>query len=88
MLKLYSSGNAKKAAIVAVAIIALGAAFYFSNNVSQNDRPKSLSQEEIMAKQMKELEKLRQENAKNPLTKEEINKQMKELEKLRNNNIL
>lgn len=83
MPKLYSLGNMRKIVIIAIAIVALGAVFYFSNNVSQDERSKSLSQEEIMANQMEELEKLRQEVARNPLTKEEINKQMEELEKLR-----
>lgn len=86
MSKFYSSGSIKKVAIVILAIIAIvSLGSYFLNKQSKRKEiiQKPLSREEILAKQMKELDRLRQESLANPLSQEEINKQMEELEKLR-----
>lgn len=83
MLKHYSSGGTKKIAIIAVAVVAVGALFYLSNERSSFRTLKPLSPEEIMAKQLEELDKLRQEAIVNSLTEEEKKKQLEELDKLK-----
>lgn len=86
-MKNKSFGFAKKIIIIIIAIAILAIIsfvgerkgyFYPSDSV--------LSQEEILAKQMEELDKLRQENGANPLTQEEINNQAKELDGLKQKN--
>lgn len=80
----YSSGNMKKALIIAIAIVVLGVLFFFNKRFDRTSRP--LSPEEIIKKQMEELDKLREQAAANPLTEEEKKKQMEELDKLRAEN--
>lgn len=79
MLKHYSAGSMKKAVIIAIAVVVLGALFFLSQRFKMT--PKPLSPEEIMARQMEELDKLRKETP--PLTQEQLDKQREELDKLR-----
>ena len=77
-----SSGFAKKIIVIVVAIIILIAISFISKQKGYfSSDPVGLSQEEILAGQMKELDKLRREAP--PLTQEQISAQAKELEKLR-----
>ena len=77
-----SSGFAKKIIIIAVAIIILIAISFVSKQKGYfSSNPIGLSQEEILAKQIEELDRLRKETP--PLTQEQISSQVKELEKLR-----
>lgn len=79
-----TSGFAKKIIIIIIALAIL-AIISFIGKQKGYFSPSSdvLSQEEILAKQMEELENLKKVNSANPLTQEEINKQSKELEGLR-----
>ena len=76
----YSSGNVKKIVIIAMAVIVFGAIFFLSR-LSDDISPKQLSPEEIIARQIEELDKLRKETP--PLTPEQLNQQTEELDKLR-----
>ena len=75
-----SSGGAKKIIIAAAAIVAFGAVFVLSR-LSDDILFKTLSPEEITARQMEELEMIRKKTP--PLTQEEIDKQMEELDKIK-----
>lgn len=82
-----SSGFAKKIIVIAVAIIILIAISFVSKQKGYfSSDPIGLSQEEILAKQIEELDRLKQEGGANPLTQEDINKQVDELNKLRSQN--
>ena len=83
MFNFYSSGSVKKIAIAAIAIVIFGAFFVSSRLFIMDATPKSLSPEEILAKQEEELKKFREQALANPLTEEEIKRQEEELEKLR-----
>lgn len=84
---LSSSTNqgSKKVLIMVFALVAILALYYFLNKRSDDPTtdvsPQAETQEEIMARQMEELNKLRKETP--PLTQEQISSQAKELEKLR-----
>lgn len=79
-----TAGFVKKIIIIIVAIAVLAIISFMGNKkgffVSHDD---VLSQEEMSAKQMEELENLKQANSAGSLSQEEINKQSKELEGLR-----
>ncbi|MBI4692004.1 MAG: hypothetical protein HY773_00965 [Candidatus Terrybacteria bacterium] len=72
---------AKKRFLIIVIILVLllaGVVVYFKFR-----KPKELTQEEIIQKQIQELDALRQQAGAKPLTQEEIKKQIQELDKLR-----
>lgn len=79
-----TAGFVKKIIIIIVAIVVLAIISFVGNKkgffVSPDD---VLSQEEMSAKQIAELESLKQANSAGSLTQEEISKQSKELEGLR-----
>lgn len=81
-----SAGFVKKIIIIIIAVVIL-AVISFVGKQKGYFSPSSdvLSQEEMLAKQMEELESLKQANSGDPLTQEEINKQSKELDGLRQN---
>ncbi|MEK7069746.1 MAG: hypothetical protein AAB822_00330 [Patescibacteria group bacterium] len=82
-----SSGFAKKIIVIVVAIIILIAISFISKQKGYfSSDPAVLSQEEILAKQIEELDRLKQEDATNQLTQEDIDKQADELNKLRSQN--
>ena len=82
-----SSGFAKKIIVIVIAIIILIAISFISKQKGYfSPDPIGLSQEEILARQIEELDRLKQEGGDNPLTQEDINKQVDELNKLRSQN--
>lgn len=81
MLNSNLSDKSNKIIFVAVAIIIIGLLFFFANRYSSETAPATLSQEEIIKKQLEELDSLRKETP--PLTQEEINRQLEELNKLK-----
>lgn len=82
-----SAGFAKKIIIIIIAVVIL-AVISFVGKQKGYFSPSSdvLSQEEILAKQIEELESLNQANNSSQLTQEEINKQVKELDGLSKKN--
>lgn len=77
------AGFAKKIIIIIIAVAILAIISFVGKQKGYFPSSEDLSQEEILAKQMEELESLKQENSANPLTQEEVNKQSKDLEALR-----
>jgi len=81
-----SSGFAKKIIIIIIAVAILAVISFISERKGYfSPESDSLSQEEILAKQVEELDRLRQEGSADPVTQEDIKKQAQELDKLRNN---
>lgn len=82
-----SAGFVKKIIIIIVAVTILFIVSFVGNK-KWRSLPSSdaLSQEEMLAKQMEELENLKQANSVGSLTQEEISKQVEELGSLSKNN--
>lgn len=81
MLNFNLSDKSNKIIFVALAVIIIGLILFFANRYSPETMPATLSQEEIIKKQLEELDNLRKETP--PLTQKEINRQLEELDKLR-----
>jgi len=64
--------------IIILALLLAGLVIYLKFK-----KPRELTQQEIIQKQMEELDRLRQEAGAKPLTEEEIKKQIQELDRLR-----
>lgn len=75
--------NKKVTLIAVLAILALLVGGWYIYNKKQEVPPAAPSQEEIVQKELEELDKLRQQANLKPLTEEETKKQLEELNKLK-----